>query len=60
MRQIAFSILIEAAGYPEIGQRVAQINRTLRMVDENGKNLLMAYTEFDAYFASVEQTEHNI
>lgn len=60
MRQIAFSILIEAAGYPEIGQRVAQINRTLRMMDENGKNLLMAYTEFDAYFASAEQTEHNI
>lgn len=52
MRQIAFSILIAAAGYTEIGQTVDRINRVLRMLDENGENLLIAYTGFDAYFAA--------
>lgn len=52
MRQIALSILIGAPSYAEIGRVIDRINRTLRIVGEDGENMAMAYTGFDDYFSA--------
>ncbi len=57
MRQIAYSMLISARDYHGIGQTVAKINHLLRMIGEDGENLLIPYTDFEEYLFADDNTK---